>query len=267
MAKISLALSGSGFKFPVHVGALKAVLDSRHELVEVSGTSGGSIVAGMWACDMPEGRMMDIALCTDWRPFVKFQPLSFLRGGLNDGKKVLDFCREITKGLTFESSERPISIVSTDLVTSGPYLFSQTETPSTPIAEAIRASISIPLLFTPYKLGDKLLVDGVVSNSLPMNHLFKEDSIRVGVKIDNTGPTYPYISMKSGPFDIARRALYHLVDKQDVWTLDSGLFGNLVKVNTDYTPGLHPNHPREVREKLMEDGYTSMKSFLDTLPI
>lgn len=265
MSKISLALSGSGFKFPVHVGALKAVLDSEHELVEVSGTSGGSIVAGMWACDMSEGDMIDIALCTDWRPFIKFQPRAFFRGGINDGQKVLEFCREITQGRTFESSERPISIVSTDLLTNNPHLFSHQETPYVSIAEAIRASVSIPVLFTPYRWGDKLLVDGVVSNSLPMNHLFTEDSIRVGVKIDNTGPTYPAISLKSGPFGIARRALYHMVDKQDVWAFDSGHFGNIVRVNTDYTPGLQPNHPREVRDKLMEDGYLAMKTFLDTL--
>ncbi len=265
MANISLALSGSGFKFPAHLGALRAVMDSDHELVEISGTSGGGVVAAMWACDMSMNDMTYIALEKDWSEYMKVQPMSLFKGGLNSGDKILKFCDEISEGRTFSQVKKRVSVVSTDLLTNEPYIFNAHDTPSVKLSDAVRASISIPVLFAPHRFENKLLVDGVVSNSLPMNHLFYEDSIKVGFRITNTGPEYPYISLDSGPFDIARRSLFHLIDKRDDWTLQAGHFGKLVSIETVYAAGLHPNLPREVRVQLMHDGYNAMAKELESI--
>ena len=162
MSKISLALSGSGFKFPAHVGAMFAVLDSKHDLVEVSGTSGGAIVASMWACEMSQGDMSDIALNKDWRPYVKPQLRALMRGGINSGDDILEFCKGMSSDRKFSEINRKISVVSTCLLNNSPYVFSNSLTPDVGIADAVRASVSIPVMFSPYKYDGRLLVDGVV---------------------------------------------------------------------------------------------------------
>ena len=262
MARLSLALSGSGFKFPAHVGAIQAVMESGHELIEVSGTSGGSIIASMWACGLTIDQMNKVALYQNWKPYIRFQLKALFQGGINTGNLVKEFAEELTFGLSFEDLDRPITIASTDLITNEPFIFNHRLTPEAKLSDAIRASVSIPVLFAPHRYGNMLLADGVVSNSLPVNHLLQEDSSKIGVKIMNTGPEYPEISTKSGPIKVAKRALYHMVDRQDDWVFETGHFGDLIRIHTSYCKGLDPNMSLSVRQKLMKDGYMRMREHL-----
>lgn len=265
MATLSVAFSGSGFKFPVHIGALIAALESGHEIVEISGTSGGSIVASMWACDMPKHLMLDIAMNTDWRQYVKPQLTSILKGAINTGNSVHSFCEDITKGKEFHQLNRSLSIVSMNLTTNTPFIFNNHLTPTSKISDAIRGSVSIPLLFLPHDYKGMKLIDGVVTNSLPLDLLTDKDSKKVGVRIINTGKTIKEIPSRLNAYQVAKKALYHLIDTQDCWAVDSGHFGQVTNVYTDYVEGLNPCMSKSVRQRLIDDGYSSMQALLKNL--
>ena len=73
---IRVALSGSGFKFPAHVGALHAIRDAGYEVIEIAGTSGGSIVASLAAVGMDLDIMKALTLTRDWADMLTFSPWS-----------------------------------------------------------------------------------------------------------------------------------------------------------------------------------------------
>ena len=70
---IQVALSGSGFLLPVHVGALQAIEDAGYAISALSGTSGGAIVAAIYAVQQDAQKLADLVLATDWRPFMDFE--------------------------------------------------------------------------------------------------------------------------------------------------------------------------------------------------
>lgn len=261
---ISIAFSGSGFKFPVHIGALIAAMESGRDIVEVSGTSGGSIVASMWACGMTVPEMLSIALDTDWTSYVKPQLSSILKGAINSGDDVYAFCDDITQGKTFHDLDKKLSVVSLNLATNSSFIFDNATTPTAKVADAIRGSISIPLLFLPHQYQDMHLVDGVATNSLPLDLLNHPTSDKIGVKIINTGKITSKPPTTLGAFQVAKRALYHLIDTQDSWTLESGHFGSIANVHTGYVDGLNPFMSKSMRQRLIDDGYSSMRSILQS---
>lgn len=53
MKPIRVALSGSGFRLGAHIGALQAIEDAGYTVIELAGTSGGSIVASLYASGVP----------------------------------------------------------------------------------------------------------------------------------------------------------------------------------------------------------------------
>jgi NTE family protein len=99
---IRIALSGSGFRLPAHVGALKAVLDADYKPVEISATSGGAIVASFYAAGISLTDMQELALTMDWSPMMRFSPWTLLtKQALCDGDALLDLLTKHTEGKTF----------------------------------------------------------------------------------------------------------------------------------------------------------------------
>jgi NTE family protein len=155
----------------------------QREGIEVSmavGSSGGSIYAALMALghDAAAAEAMTVDL---WTPDLMAGYTSQLRSvqsgasrftersGLADGQRLADRLHAAFGDQTFADARLPLYIVSTDLYSGEPFIHT-----TGPVAEAIRASIAIPMLFPPHQLGDRLLVDGAVSNPLPADVAIKE---------------------------------------------------------------------------------------------
>lgn len=100
----------------------------------------------------------------EWRQIASFLDVVFPKSGLIDGRKVADFVREHVQSTQIEGLPLPFAAVSTDLVTGQEMVIRQGD-----IIEAIRASISIPGIFTPLRRGDAILVDGGLVNPVPVS--------------------------------------------------------------------------------------------------
>ena len=193
--RIGLVLSGGGARGMAHVGVLK-VLDELHLRVDaIAGASMGAVVGGLYASGM-SGREIEALLgSAEWQEAFRDRPprndLNFRRKqeereflvdlplgiqgrelriptGLLQEQKLTQLLRRATlpvAGVTrFDELQIPFRAVATDLETGDPVIMGSGD-----LATALRASMSAPGVFAPVERDGALLVDGGLSENLPMD--------------------------------------------------------------------------------------------------
>jgi NTE family protein len=160
MPRIGLALGAGGARGFAHIGVLEVL--EKHGLTPtfLSGSSMGSLVASLYACDLSPDMMEKLAVNLKRKHWLD---LCVPGMGFVTGEKLRQIVKLLTRGKNIEELSRPLSIVATDLVSGERVVFTQG-----PVYEAVRASVSIPGIFVPYKMGDRLLVDGGVVDRVPI---------------------------------------------------------------------------------------------------
>ena len=190
MRPIRVALSGSGFKFPAHVGALLAIRDFGFAPIEYAGTSGGSIVAALAACGMDLNAMKALTLRRDWSDMLTFSLFTALRGkGYCSGNALLDWLTGQTFGAAFNELKTPLTIMSSDASTETGFEFSKKATGTTPVALAARCSACIPVVYKAMPFQGAMLQDGGLVNNIPVDKLIIDDVPRIGIQL--TSKTAP----------------------------------------------------------------------------
>jgi len=195
--RIGLALSGGAALGFAHIGVLKVLERENISVVAISGTSMGSIVGGLYAAGYSPTQIESLALHADWNrlfsssvPFdASYLPerqqaqryvlhlrhkdfVPFFPSGLISLQNVEFLLMrlladiEYNTGYDFDSLPIPYRAVSVDLVSGDKQIMKDGR-----LEQAIRASIAIPGVFAPEKLGDMELVDGGVQLLLPVEVL------------------------------------------------------------------------------------------------
>jgi len=190
--RIGVALEGGGALGLAHIGVLQW-LEEQHVPVDyIAGTSMGGLVGGFYAMGVSPTDMKDVIERLDWDAILRdrtpYEDLSFLRkqdqraypnslvlglrkglylpAGLNAGHQIgLLIDRETLPyfGLpSFDDLPVPFRCVATDLVSAKQFIFKDGS-----LAEALRATMSIPGAFTPVHDGQRVYVDGGLVNNLP----------------------------------------------------------------------------------------------------
>jgi len=173
---IQVALSGSGFLLPVHVGALQAIEDAGYAISALSGTSGGAIVAAIYAVQQDAQKLADLVLATDWRPFMDFESWTngwrlLTRRGICATTALDTFLIQQTEGQSFADLSMELFICATNLLRGERRVFSRATTPDLPIATAARASSSLPFVYPPKRIQNRYYVDGGLTDNIPGNIL------------------------------------------------------------------------------------------------
>ena len=162
MARVALVLGSGGARGYAHIGVIDELTARGHEVVTVSGASMGALVGGLFAA----GRLPAF---TDWartltkRDVVGLLDLSLTGPGIFRADRVLDKVSELLDGARIETLPVPFTAVATDIDARTSVWFQEG-----PLDAAIRASISIPGVFMPIVLNDRLLVDGGVLAPVPI---------------------------------------------------------------------------------------------------
>ena len=162
--RVGLALGSGGARGWAHLGVLQALRENGIEVDVVAGTSMGAVVGAFLAAGR-ENVLRELAQDLDWkrlRPF--FWEVSLSRSGLTDGRKLLEEFRKMLGLREFRELDLPFRAVATDLDTGGEVVLG-----SGNLLQAVRASISIPGLFSPVPVGKRLLVDGGLVNPVPVS--------------------------------------------------------------------------------------------------
>ncbi len=160
---VALVLSSGGGKTAAHLGVIKALRDAKIPIDMIAGTSGGSLFGAMIAAEWSNEKMLEFA--TNLHQFNRFRNWDLNlppRTGIVKGKKVRRLFDQWFEGLHFEDLRIPFYVVATDLALGKEVVFN-----TGPLADAIRASSSIPGLATPWFCDGRYHVDGAVVNPLP----------------------------------------------------------------------------------------------------
>ncbi len=161
--KIGLALGSGAARGWAHIGVINALSEVGIRPDCVAGTSIGALVGAAYASGKIRS-LEELARGLDWRKVVSFFDVVFPRSGLIDGRKIADSVREHVEPGNIEDLPLPFRAVSTDLVTSGEVVIKDGD-----VVEAVRASISVPGMFTPVRRGAMILVDGGLVNPVPVS--------------------------------------------------------------------------------------------------
>jgi len=156
-------LSGGGGRLSAHVGVLRALADLAIDYDTLVGVSGGGIVAALLAAGRPLDELQELALTTDFSQFVAQNVVSLLRtGGLSNGDAFQRWMDRELGGRTFNDLERDLRVVATDVRSGGAVVFDREQHGDMRVAEAVRYSMSVPILFSFKEYEQKLLVDGSI---------------------------------------------------------------------------------------------------------
>lgn len=162
--KIGLALGSGAARGMAHIGVLRALDEAGIRPDIVAGTSIGALVGGVYAAGKL-GELSEIALGLDWKKAAGyFLEVSFPRSGLIEGTKVTEFLSEIVGPLDMNTLPVRFASVATDVMTGKEVVISEGD-----LVSAIRASISVPGIFTPARRNGSFLVDGGLVNPVPVS--------------------------------------------------------------------------------------------------
>src|SRR5215203_1576363 len=227
----NLVLEGGGVKGLAYPGALE-VLQSHAilpKIEKVAGTSAGSIVAALVALGYTPGEMQSLMLDLDFKQFEDGSVLGgperlFRKFGWFKGDYFLEWMQCRVKEQTGNSNAtfadlakdgskfKDLYVLSTDLSRRRTQVFSNGTSPNLPVAQAVRASMSIPLFFEGFYIEDALFgetgqaqdlfVDGGVLDNFPIE-LFDQNGVNpqtLGLFLVNSGaPRNPDYKIDSFP--------------------------------------------------------------------
>lgn len=260
---ISVALSGSGFKFPAHVGAIKAAEEAGYTINELAGTSGGSIVAVLYSAGLDSDTLKTLALKHDWSNMMTFNFMPVIRGtGICSGNTMEQWLLKHTEHITFKDCIMKLTLLASDLDNMEPYIMSSYSTPGLKLGSAARASSSIPIIFSPKILEDIQLVDGAVVNNIPVDMLLSTKNPHLGVQL--TSHQKKPEGKISGFADIATRSLSLMMDSLENEHISDAKMENahMTFVETGYASSLDRYMPLKIRKRLYDDGYSQTKKKL-----
>ena len=197
--KIGLALGSGGSRGLAHIGVIKALEENNIPIDFIAGSSIGAMVGGFYAARLSIKKMEEISLETNWRRmFSLVDP--HLKQGLISGEKVKTFIEGYVDGKKIEDCKIPFVAVATDLKTGEIVILNKGE-----MAQAIRASISIPLVFKPVEIDGKTLADGGLSAPVPVEIVRGMGAdIIIAINLDKH---YHDEEWKPGWYDIANDSL------------------------------------------------------------
>ena len=162
--RVGLALGSGGARGWAHIGAIEVLQERGIEVDVITGTSMGAVVGAYLAAgQLPVLR--ELADNIDWRSLRQFfWEVSLSRSGLTDGNRLLEETGKMLGVTRFEDLQIPFAAVATRLDDGGEAALSTGN-----LLVALRASISIPGLFSPVQVGDHWMVDGGLVNPVPVN--------------------------------------------------------------------------------------------------
>jgi NTE family protein len=165
-AKIGLALGSGAAKGMAHIGVIKALREANIPIDFIAGTSMGALVGAIYAVDGELAVLEEMALTSNLRKLTRLldPKFTFIRVGLLHGSRVENFLKPLIGDIDFERCKIPFSAIATEIKTGTEVVLNEGS-----LLKAVRASISIPVVFVPVNYNGVYLVDGGITNPVPAN--------------------------------------------------------------------------------------------------
>jgi len=185
--KVGLALSGGAARGLAHVGVL-AVLEKEGIPIDmIAGTSIGAIIGAFYAQGKDIEQIEKAVMGLSRRKIMSLVDLTLPRTGFIKGKRMKDWLKSVIGEVDFEDLKIPFACVATDIGTGEEVVIKQGS-----VVEGVRASVSMPVIFTPAKWQGRYLVDGGLVDPVPVGVL-KEMGADLTIAVN----VNPYITDRS----------------------------------------------------------------------
>lgn len=275
--KVALVLSSGGARGYVHIGAIEELEAQGYEITSVAGTSMGALIGGMYAAgNLPE--VSEWMRGLDVKQVFSLTDFSLAFNHIVKGEKVMRALKEIVPDVKIEDLRIPYCAVASDIT-----LRRERPIAEGSLYEAIRASISIPSLFKPVKRNGSALVDGGLTNPLPLNRVKRtEGDILVAVNVSAPSDNdIPVIRKRAEKMHRQNRPLWERIAlsspavESNYYTLISKSFSLMIEQNVQLSLQITPpdvlvnvpmnrfgSYDYANAEKMIRHGHAKMKEAL-----
>lgn len=162
---VALVLGGGGARGLAHLGAIEALQAQGFRITSVAGTSMGALVGGLFAAGKIN-EAKNIAERLTRRRVLRMMDISPGLDHIATGGRFMQLLDSLIGDVRIEDLPIPFCCSASDVVSGQEVVFR-----SGPLSTAIRASISIPGFFKPVTLDNRILVDGSLHNTLPLDRV------------------------------------------------------------------------------------------------
>lgn len=167
---VSLVLGSGGARGLAHIGVIRWLEEHGYKIKSISGCSIGALIGGIYAIgELDEFERWLRAITR--RDILALLDPALDRSGLIKGDKIINTLKELVGDAMIESLPISYTAVATNIKTGKEVWIRKG-----PIFDAIRASISLPLLFTAFNYKGQTLIDGGVVNPVPMGPVFGDET-------------------------------------------------------------------------------------------
>jgi NTE family protein len=228
--KVGLALGGGAARGLAHIGVLRALEANNIRVDFIAGTSAGAVAGAAYANGASPDALKEMMLSMELRDWASLADVSIPHGGFLAGNRVISLLKTIIGDVEFKDLKLPFACVACDLWTGEEVVFKEGS-----VLEGVRASISIPLVFSVVEHQGRYLVDGGLINQVPVN-VARKMGADVVIAV-NVIPTLKSRRKKSaakkmkqpGIFDV----MMQVIDITNVKTVMESLEGADVVINPD----------------------------------
>lgn len=161
---VTLALGGGGARGLAHAGVLRVLHDHGIPVKGVVGTSIGAEIGAFYCAGLGADRIEAMARDMDWMATVKLFLPTLDSGGLTSGGNITAYLRQHLGEATFADCAPPLRAIATDMQSGREVILKEGA-----LVDAVRASIALPGIISPHRVGSALLGDGGLVNPLPVD--------------------------------------------------------------------------------------------------
>ena len=180
--QVTLVLGGGAARGLAHIGVIRVLEDEGFDISAITGTSMGALVGGIYAAGK-------LDTYTDWatsltkKDVIQYLDVSFLaKSGILKGDLIIEALRDFVGDVSIENLPIHFLAVATDLTARKEVWITKGD-----LFDAIRASISVPGVFTPHRIAGRWMVDGGLLNPVPVTPAAQTLS-GITIAVDVTGP-------------------------------------------------------------------------------
>lgn len=242
--KVGLVLSGGGAKGLAHIGTLKALEEHHIPIDYITGTSMGGIVGAMYAAGYTPQQMEEIALSPEFQNWVggRFKSdytFFFQKQPINPSIVTAKIALDTSLRMSFRSNlvnDIPLNFALLELFSQAsaiskdnfdqlfvPYrcmvsdVISQTSitVKKGSLAEAVRATMTVPLIYRPIKLDGKYVFDGGLYNNFPADVMKKEFNPDIMIGANVSSKIYNEYPLNSDERLMNRLMVFMFLSKSD----------------------------------------------------
>ena len=178
---VSLVLGSGGACGLAHIGVIEWLVENGYDIRSIAGASMGALVGGIHAA-----RKLEVY--SDWvsalerKHLLRLLDPTFGRNGLFKGERIMGVLRELIGTCMIEELPLAYTAVATDMESGDEVWLRHGD-----LFDAIRASIATPMVFTPFRVAERTLLDGALVNPLPVTPTLGDDTDLI-ISVNLSGP-------------------------------------------------------------------------------